>query len=86
MNPAKYALLIRKVARDAGHDLTDLTDDGVIYFYEHTLWGHIHQVGTAAILILAPFMEKIQEWIDWFKKDDEGGGINEFRRTTERRI
>lgn len=61
MDKTKYALLIRYAARKKVDNLTDMTDEELIYFYENSLWGQAHAVGVAAVLVVAPIM-------DWVKK------------------
>ena len=70
MNKHKYALLIRVSLYKTGRDLSELTDDEVIYFYENTVWGTVHSIGMAACSVAYPVLDYIKKMIESFKKEE----------------
>ena len=73
MDPAKYALLIRRAAQDAGVDLGDMSDEEIIYFYENTLWGTMRRIATAGNIMANTICGELNKIIDRVKGAKGGG-------------
>jgi len=75
VNTMKYALLIREVCYKNGDDVSDMSDDDVIYYYENTSWGNYHSIGLATKQVFEAFMrECVKPHIKRYKSFIDGGG------------
>ena len=90
MNKQMYAALVKKTASDYGHDLWEMDDDDVIYYYETSMWGAGLRLRAATdalkhalVEVLQPFFEKLQPIVERIasyiedeedEDEDENGG------------
>ncbi len=61
VNTMKYALLIRDVCHKNDEDVSNLSDDDVIYYYENSSWGNHHSKSLATKLVFHSCIKELVE-------------------------